>query len=698
MSGEDPREGRKTPVEGRRPAGGAPGPLPPPTPPPRLSPDPAKLSPPAAKAPLATPRPAAGINPFLDEAGVSPSSRVKKPKPPPAVISAGGVDMARAHASNVLPKANQESKTVDVPKVVVAVETDPRRVKTGPRMAHSGRIPDSNRSPAERTLESARPPAVEVSHPDGPSPWAAAQAEAVDKKALPSANLPSDRPAPAEDERRKGSPLWLRLAAVATLLLLAFAIVRRFVLQPAAREGAYGPVSSSVAIAPPLPDDPATTAAATAPSATSTPGAAPPSPPASTASAEPVASADSTASAEPAVEPRPPRHARAPPRPRRPSRRSSRCSSFRRRSPTSERRAALAQPTPSFERAPVNLHRWTCCGVLAAATLLGAPSPSLGQPPPAGTASSASADAEAAKWLSLGNKAFKEGKFDEAEKAYKQAFAVKKVYDIAGNLAMAEFAQGKTRDAAEHLAFALRSFPITGDPATRDQMQKTYDQSRASVSAIKVSGLPKGAQVSVDGKPAGEAPLLDDVFVEPGKHTVKATLDGYKEASTTVDAPKGKSTPVSLTLVALPKEVVTIKEQAPPAPKRSLVPTFVAGGVAVAGIATGLALVLVGTGKKSDANDLRSNILGDHKGCVSGSPNFDSARCPDLADQFSSAYTLQNAGTAVLVVGGVAAVGAVAWALWPAAKPGPAKVGGLSVQAAPQVGPGQGGLSLAGSF
>src|SRR6185295_16562875 len=59
-------------------------------------------------------------------------------------------------------------------------------------------------------------------------------------------------------------------------------------------------------------------------------------------------------------------------------------------------------------------------------------------PPPTGTV-----DERASKWLSMGNKAFKEGKFAEAEKAYHEAFDLKQVYDIAGNLAMAEFAQSK---------------------------------------------------------------------------------------------------------------------------------------------------------------------------------------------------------------------------------------------------------------
>ncbi|MEO7332268.1 MAG: PEGA domain-containing protein [Minicystis sp.] len=342
----------------------------------------------------------------------------------------------------------------------------------------------------------------------------------------------------------------------------------------------------------------------------------------------------------------------------------------------------------------MNSQRWYCCGLLALALGLGAPRESLAQDP--APAPAQRADAEAAKWLSQGNKAFKDGKFDEAEQAYQKAFAVKKVYDIAGNLAMAEFAQGKSRAAAEHLAFALRSFPITGDPATKDQMQKTYEQSRGAVSALKVSVLPKGAMVYVDGKAAGEAPLLDDVFVEPGKHSIKATLQGYGEMSKSVEAQKGQSVPVALELKALPKEVVTIKEHVAPPVKRSLVPTFVAGGVAVASFIVGGALLGVSSGKASEVSDQATAIGNARKSCLSTSPVYDQGACTTLEDTAHAADTMHNAGVAMLVVGGVAAAGAVTWLLLPAPKPKPTAA--LTLRPIPVLGPGQAGLLVAGSF
>lgn len=316
---------------------------------------------------------------------------------------------------------------------------------------------------------------------------------------------------------------------------------------------------------------------------------------------------------------------------------------------------------------------------------------------PASGAVSGSVDEQAAKWLSQGNKAFKDGKFAEAEKAYREAFLLKPVYDIAGNLAMSEFAQSKHRDAAEHLALAIRLFPVTGEPATREQMQKTFDQCKGHVGAVQVTvSTTRGAQVSVDGKAVGEAPLADQLFLEPGKHTISVTAKGYKDASKEVDVQKGATSAVTLDLVLLPPEVVVKNGPDAPPPPRSKLPAIVLGGVAVVALGVGGALLGVGSGKKGDANDLRSSILGGGGGCVPGSANLD-AKCGDLASQLDSAYLLQNIGGVSLAVGGAAAISAVTYLVWPASK-GKKKEPGPPLKVAPVTGREQSGFVVSGSF
>jgi hypothetical protein len=175
----------------------------------------------------------------------APAARVRKAKPPPGIIMAGGVDMARGHAANIQPKALGSAQTPAVPRVVVSVETDPRRVPTAPRLIPAGR------APANATTNDGKA-----------SPWGAIAVEVVDKRDLPSANLPVTAPAPAAPEEKKGGG-WLRYAVVLVLLLLAAGIVRR--VRMAAGPDTSDAPQRTIAVAPPLPPeataDPTATAA-----------------------------------------------------------------------------------------------------------------------------------------------------------------------------------------------------------------------------------------------------------------------------------------------------------------------------------------------------------------------------------------------------------------------------------------------------
>jgi hypothetical protein len=307
-----------------------------------------------------------------------------------------------------------------------------------------------------------------------------------------------------------------------------------------------------------------------------------------------------------------------------------------------------------------------------------------------------STDEQATKWLSEGNKAFKDGKFAQAETAYREAFALKPVYDIAGNLAMAEFAQSKHRDAAEHLALAIRLFPVTGEPATREQMQKTFDQCKGHVGVVKVNvATVRGAQVSVDGKVFGEAPLADDLFLDPGTHTISVTAKGYKDASKSIDVEKGVASVVKLDLVLLPPEVV-IKNgpDQPPPPPRSKVPAIVLGGVAVIAVGVGGALLGVSGGKASDARDQAAALKGVR--CTPPPGTNANAACTTLVDTANSADSLHNAGIGLFIGAGVAGVAAVTYLLLPprAVK----KASSTGVRATPLVGPDGGALMVSGSF
>jgi tetratricopeptide (TPR) repeat protein len=97
------------------------------------------------------------------------------------------------------------------------------------------------------------------------------------------------------------------------------------------------------------------------------------------------------------------------------------------------------------------------------------------------TPTGADASQNADDLFRAGKVAYKAGKLQEAYEAYRAAWRLKRTYDIAANLANAESQLGKTRDAAEHLAFCIRNFPPTGGKAQLDHIKAQFDEARREV-------------------------------------------------------------------------------------------------------------------------------------------------------------------------------------------------------------------------
>lgn len=245
------------------------------------------------------PGPVGGPPPLPDAAGPSsaPAPKIKKEKPPPAFISGGALDMARGHAANIQPKA-QGAVTPPPPRVVLTVETDTRRVPTAPRLITGGKG-DSERPPPA-VMDAADAAALAAA---SPSPWGTAPVEVVDKRDLPSANLPVMH-APVIAPQKPRSSGWLRYAVLLMLILLAAGVVRR-VRGVGRAEVATDAPSRTIAVAPPLDPEATVGAMATATAHSRNVAALMPSDadPSAAPSADPSAAASADPSAEVAPEP-----------------------------------------------------------------------------------------------------------------------------------------------------------------------------------------------------------------------------------------------------------------------------------------------------------------------------------------------------------------------------------------------------------
>ena len=248
-----------------------------------------------------------------------------------------------------------------------------------------------------------------------------------------------------------------------------------------------------------------------------------------------------------------------------------------------------------------------------------------------------------------GTAALEAGKHEEAFRAFQAAWKLRKTHDVAANLAQAEIQLGKHRDAAEHLAFALRSFPVTGKAVVRKQIEQMLAEEKPHVVTLTVSVDVDKAEVSVQGRPAGIAPIAEELFADAGTVTVEAGAPGYEPAKQVFEAKKGEARTVELKLV----------RQASRGARKEL---LIAGGaVAGAGIVGGAVLLGVSASVLADAKAQRDALVGaaGRQACDGpGAP----AECDQVQSSLRSAQDMGNAGAALLIGAGLVGAGTLVYA------------------------------------
>src|SRR5262249_46401704 len=147
-----------------------------------------------------------------------------------------------------------------------------------------------------------------------------------------------------------------------------------------------------------------------------------------------------------------------------------------------------------------------------------------------------------------GKKAWKAGKTAEACDAFKQAWSAYHHYQIAGALGECDFQSKHYRDAAEHLAYAMLEPAGQAPSGERERPEKLLKDAEAKVVALRIQVEPIGAEVLVNGRVVGKAPINGVVYAEAGSVLVEAKQDGYESHSDKVEAAEGASRDVAIHL------------------------------------------------------------------------------------------------------------------------------------------------------
>ncbi|XYH95087.1 hypothetical protein ACMHYB_45975 [Sorangium sp. So ce1128] len=188
------------------------------------------------------------------------------------------------------------------------------------------------------------------------------------------------------------------------------------------------------------------------------------------------------------------------------------------------------------------------------------------------------------------DRAVAEGQLAKARDIWLQIWQLEPSEKAACNVGQLAFRVADMPRAAEFLALCLEKTPAPrGDEARERYASRALDLARArqEVGALTFA-VPQGAQLSIDDRPIGRAPLAREVFVAPGSHRVRAALDtAAKEAAVEVRAGEARLVVVDLTAPVGGRQATPRA----PAPPRLLAP---AGQAAPADVGPAPGLILVG--------------------------------------------------------------------------------------------------------
>ena len=240
-------------------------------------------------------------------------------------------------------------------------------------------------------------------------------------------------------------------------------------------------------------------------------------------------------------------------------------------------------------------------------------------------------------------KAFEAGDFAAAIDALKRANGLYPHPDLQYNIALAYDQWGD--HCADSLTYLRQYFEscstveCEGIEESRKQLERVEAKCQAT---LQVRAVPRGAQISLDGRVVGTSTA--SVKVDPGPHRVEATLAGYIMQSQRLEAAPKAVMMVNLALASeaqpAPAPIVIAAEPTPPEASSLPVIGWTAIGVGAAALVAGGVFVGLEQKAKSDAEDIE----------VSGTGSI-----ADLNAKLATAHDFGVARTVSFVAGGVAA-------------------------------------------
>jgi hypothetical protein len=248
---------------------------------------------------------------------------------------------------------------------------------------------------------------------------------------------------------------------------------------------------------------------------------------------------------------------------------------------------------------------------------------------------------EARKHFNEGVRLSASGKAGEVAQALDE---FQKAYDLIPNWRILYNIGQTSRHVRDH-ARSLRAFTrylAEGKDeipkARRQEVEREIEALKPLVARLELAGSEDGAEVTVDGKPAGKMPLAEPLYVNAGKRAVRVSREGKRPFEKELELQGGKSERLEILLEPLAagggpstKPTATATAKPPPPPPRGDYSTpatlaWIGAGVFAAGAAG------IGTWALLESNDLEDTPY--------AGPDRRPAEGSDLGSQASRIDTL----------------------------------------------------------
>ncbi|WP_437753817.1 hypothetical protein [Sorangium sp. So ce1389] len=319
------------------------------------------------------------------------------------------------------------------------------------------------------------------------------------------------------------------------------------------------------------------------------------------------------------------------------------------------------------------------------------------QPPAAPDLGAPAAPDPAADALRRARAARSAGRWREAEAAYRAAFAAAPRPAIEGELGLCELSLQEYVDAATHLRRALFDRRKLS-PAERQRFEDGLLRAAREVVEVEfILSHPK-AEVFLDGRFLGRGQPEYRLYVEPGRHEVRASLEGHATQTVPFERWPGDVTVFPVVLDPIPKppppEVIVRKTAPAPERDRSGRNIRIAGAsLALAGTALGVGLAIAAGVRDDEAGAQADAIREDYGrgGCLYEGISEITVPCNALAETISARDTMRSAAWASFIAGGVFGVVAISSLWWAPSPPSPPRV-----VVRPLVAAGGGGVAIGG--